>query len=84
MKGWSGQRDLNPRPSAPKADALPDCAMPRRLPLAGSIKLRVDPPVHGEANHTCRTAQGQFYRSADRLPRQSGHVCDQSLFDCKF
>ena len=28
---WSGQRDLNPRPSAPKADALPDCAMPRRL-----------------------------------------------------
>ena len=27
--GWSGQRDSNPRPSAPKADALPDCAMPR-------------------------------------------------------
>src|ERR1700732_2857872 len=26
---WSGQRYLNPRPSAPKADALPDCAMPR-------------------------------------------------------
>ena len=30
-KKWSGQRDLNPRPSAPKADALPDCAMPRTL-----------------------------------------------------
>src|SRR5579863_8667035 len=29
---WSGQRDLNPRPSAPKADALPDCAMPRTAP----------------------------------------------------
>src|SRR3974377_1621062 len=29
---WSGQRDLNPRPSAPKADALPDCAMPRPRP----------------------------------------------------
>ncbi len=28
-KYWSGQRDLNPRPSAPKADALPGCAMPR-------------------------------------------------------
>ena len=28
--GWSGQRDSNPRPSAPKADALPDCAMPRQ------------------------------------------------------
>ena len=26
---WSGQRDLNPRPSAPKADALPGCAMLR-------------------------------------------------------
>jgi hypothetical protein len=28
---WSGQQDLNLRPSAPKADALPDCAMPRSL-----------------------------------------------------
>ena len=28
-KSWSGQRDSNPRPSAPKADALPGCAMPR-------------------------------------------------------
>ena len=27
--GWSGQQDSNLRPSAPKADALPDCAMPR-------------------------------------------------------
>ncbi|EPH41698.1 hypothetical protein STRAU_5235 [Streptomyces aurantiacus JA 4570] len=27
---WSGWRDLNPRPSAPKADALPSCATPRR------------------------------------------------------
>src|SRR6516225_8504564 len=27
--GWSGQQDLNLRPSAPKADALPDCAIPR-------------------------------------------------------
>src|SRR5690348_15295888 len=28
--GWSGQQDSNLRPSAPKADALPDCAMPRQ------------------------------------------------------
>ena len=28
---WSGRRDLNPRPSAPKADALPGCATPRYL-----------------------------------------------------
>ena len=41
---WSGQRDLNPRPSAPKADALPDCAMPRHptktSPLAGPRIIR--------------------------------------------
>ena len=29
MKKWSGQRDSNSRPSGPKPDALPDCAMPR-------------------------------------------------------
>ena len=27
--GWSGQQDSNLRPSGPKPDALPDCAMPR-------------------------------------------------------
>ena len=36
---WSGRRDSNPRPSAPKADALPDCATPR-FPL--SIVTRID------------------------------------------
>ena len=30
---WSGRRDSNPRPSAPKADALPDCATPRYLSI---------------------------------------------------
>src|SRR3712207_6467720 len=29
---WSGWRDLNPRPLAPKASALPSCATPRRRP----------------------------------------------------
>src|SRR5690606_13784595 len=28
--GWSGQQDSNLRPPAPKAGALPDCAMPRQ------------------------------------------------------
>src|SRR5262245_8732953 len=28
-KKWSGRPDSNQRPSAPKADALPDCATPR-------------------------------------------------------
>ena len=31
LKEWSGRRDLNPRPSAPKADALPGCATPRKV-----------------------------------------------------
>src|SRR5271168_1836595 len=44
-EGWSGQQDLNLRPSAPKADALPDCAIPRRkrlwIPVSpGSSKPR--------------------------------------------
>src|SRR5690606_25797346 len=37
---WSGQRDLNPRPSAPKADALPDCAMPRPCLPGGETEER--------------------------------------------
>ena len=35
---WSGRRDSNSRPSAPKADALPGCATPRR---AASIVTRI-------------------------------------------
>ena len=30
-RSWSGRWDSNSRPSAPKADALPGCATPRRL-----------------------------------------------------
>ena len=30
-KIWSGRSDSNTRPSAPKADALPGCAMPRTM-----------------------------------------------------
>lgn len=29
LQGWSEQRDSNPRPSGPKPDALPGCAMLR-------------------------------------------------------
>ena len=28
---WSGRQDLNPRPSGPKPDALPNCATPRKI-----------------------------------------------------
>src|SRR5580700_8018742 len=48
---WSGRRDSNPRPSAPKADALPDCATPRQLLLIVSrIDLRFRSP-HCLKNH---------------------------------
>src|SRR2546426_1935833 len=30
-EGWSGRRDLNPRPLAPQASALPGCATPRTI-----------------------------------------------------
>jgi hypothetical protein len=30
---WSGRQDSNLRPSAPKADALPSCATPRKSEL---------------------------------------------------
>ncbi len=35
---WSGQRDSNSRPSGPKPDALPDCAMPRHIEEQTSSK----------------------------------------------
>ena len=41
---WSGRRDSNPRPSAPKADALPGCATPRRaLSIVSRIRFGVVP-----------------------------------------
>src|SRR5262249_50035808 len=33
----SGQRDSNPRPLAPHASALPDCAMPRCFTVSESV-----------------------------------------------
>src|SRR5687768_12258951 len=41
--GWSGQQDSNLRPSAPKADALPDCAMPRYRCRPPGISQRKGP-----------------------------------------
>ena len=37
-KKWSGRRDLNPRPFAPQANALPVCATPRKGFLSGGGK----------------------------------------------
>ncbi len=59
---WSGQRDLNPRPPAPKAGALPDCAMPRAaLRICYLRKAR---------HHTQRTYRDQLKKPPHwpRLP----------------
>ena len=37
-KKWSEQRDLNPRPSGPKPDALPSCAMLRQSFNNGGLR----------------------------------------------
>ena len=43
--GWSGREDLNLRPPAPKAGALPGCATPRfQFPQT----VCKDPPPFGE------------------------------------
>ena len=46
---WSGRRDLNPRPSAPKADALPGCATPRH----SSIVTRIGFPLVSDQHPCC-------------------------------
>src|SRR5271166_955810 len=40
---WSAMRDLNPRPRAPKARALPSCANRRNSGMRGENS---EPPVH--------------------------------------
>ena len=37
---WSGRGDLNPRPPAPKAGALPSCATSRRVPTIRRRRVR--------------------------------------------
>ena len=37
---WSGREDLNLRPSAPKADALPGCATPRLVDILFNTELK--------------------------------------------
>src|SRR6187397_2867929 len=58
---WSGQQDSNLRPSAPKADALPDCAMPRATIHQNQTPPRPS-PGDGGANDTEGFPGGQLRR----------------------
>jgi hypothetical protein len=73
---WSGQRDSNPRPSAPKADALPDCAMPRvgplpsrggRNPIRSAPACKFDCGAGAKRLHFPVSSRGYFPRCTSRL-----------------
>src|SRR5918994_3114027 len=78
QNSWSGREDLNLRPSAPKADALPDCATPRparilTATLRGATQWSFAPAAAragslittGRLNHHRRTLD--FERSCERI-----------------
>src|SRR5688572_19427538 len=66
---WSGRQDLNLRPSAPKADALPGCATPR---LRRKLR-RANPPrlLLSETTSACqpkpRSGEGWWARQDSNL-----------------
>ena len=59
-KTWSGQRDSNSRHPAPKAGALPDCAIPR---FQVFLRLTVKLPFRRSANNTFDDKLRQAYFS---------------------
>ena len=61
---WSGRRDSNPRPSAPKADALPGCATPRHIPDCIADCFRVGPAAVLAAEAVCQAPGRNRARSA--------------------
>ena len=67
---WSGRRDLNPGPSEPHSDALPDCATPRSRLSPSRRPTRRDllrPIPIGLAPHR----QGDSGAIASRRPRSA-------------
>src|SRR6185369_1313027 len=63
---WSGRGDLNARPPAPKAGALPGCATPRQVrdtALAGPNENRADPQTqtYTGSHFTHLQASGQLH-----------------------
>ena len=71
---WSGRRDSNPRPSAPKADALPGCATPRRSSLIVSrivlkAAARSAPTGSGQARQSATPPARRGWRKPQQAPR---------------
>ena len=56
---WSGRLDLNQRPSAPEADALPDCATSRKFYLSAWI-LQLADYVHSSILNSGTMTQCPF------------------------
>gem|GEM_PF-5725900 len=75
---WSGRRDSNSRPSAPKADALPGCATPRRLVsggFAGSCQPREwnKRAPSGHNGHESPEIVPQYFLFLFRIKSQTHH-----------
>jgi hypothetical protein len=62
---WSGQQDSNLRPAAPKAAALPGCAIPRRSRLGIHLSAPPSNPV-AEQSETATEAD----LSIDCMPKR--------------
>jgi hypothetical protein len=75
-KDWSGRRDLNSGPPAPKAGALPGCATPRHEVRSnyrahrGILAVRFIRPAAASEVRQSRMREGQF---ADFLATNGGH-----------
>ncbi len=74
----SGRGDLNPRPPAPKAGALPGCATPRifsGLTWTSPLRPELLPPVHSTRAHIIRAGgKEETKREQRRRPRQAGEI----------
>ena len=66
VKNWSGWRDSNSRPTAPKAVALPGCATPRLLP-------------HGKARNNTPIKNVLQLNNYDKFDRQAQKTPDFRL-----
>src|SRR4029450_1234841 len=88
LKRWSGGEDLNLRPPAPKAGALPGCATPRRHhrveSLGPTISLAEESPGGGErlsaVAHALLLLVGDpAERAAERWIEEHGVVAEAAV-----